>query len=361
VAATARTRGRGTLGGLLTRILLTIALAAPLAILFVGARSAASDRNTAANQELLAVDYLRALQPLTSALVAAETDAVAGRAVDPSAMTRATAGMDAADAREGVALGAHDRWQGLRSKIGSLANSGPDVFTGYDEAADLLVALYARLEQTSGLAADPQGDAFGLQRVAAVDLPQVTVAVARYAALAQTSVSANPSVDTLVTLHTQRLAAGPPGRDLVDSVQSAVASTSSVTLSSNILGEFDAMRQALDAVAASPGPADRVTANDAATADALRARVTGAATALSGKVLDALAELITQRRDGARSELTRDTLALAGGLALMALLIVAEVVRFRRRRPRKSTVDDDSGRGSVDAVLTGREPVGAAR
>jgi hypothetical protein len=338
-------------------MLAALLLTAPVGVLFVTSRQPAVDEQNRTAQELLGIDYLRALQPLTVALLAAQSEAVGGRSVNSAAITQAFAGMDAADAREGETLGARDRWQGLRTKIQSLPAQGPPkaMYTAYGEAADLMLALYGRVRQTSGLATDPQVDAVSLERVVAVDLPAVNVAFGRYADLTQADVGNDLPASALAEVLAQRQAVGPPGRDLVDGMQAAIDSTSSVTLSGNVLGEVDAMRRALDGLATAPGlSGSRLTAQDAAAANQSRANAASASAALSAKVLDELAGLLGQRHDAARRDILRANLALGGGAVLAVLLIALEAIGWPGRGREEPP-------GQPESTRRRREFVGAPR
>jgi hypothetical protein len=346
-------------GTTMIRILCVLALLVPTGFLFAGARGPAADREGPATQELLGVAYLHALQPLTAAFLAAEAVSVSGHTVDATALTQAIGGVDAVDNDSGVTLGVHDRWTELRRGIQSLTPRGSprSQFTAYGDMAALLLALYAHLEQTSGLANDPQGDVASLQRVVTLDLPQVMVAAAGYGDLAQVELGDALSPADLAELATQRAAVEAPGRNLVESMQSAVAHTSSRTLSGNILGELDGMRLAIDAVGgAKDFTGDQLSSSDVAGASALSSHIADAGTALAAKVFDALVELITQRRDGARSDLTRADLALGAAIVLIVGYAAIEAILAARRRGR----DPDDGL-EPPVLATRREQVGAAR
>ncbi len=349
----------------LTRILLAILALAPVGVLFVAARGPAVDQNTAATRELLGIDYLRALQPLTIALMGAQADAVAGRVGAATALSQAVTGMDAADDRDGDALSLRDRWRGLRAQIESLPGQGSprSVYDAYGDTTDLLLGLYVHVQQTAGLATDPQTDTANLQRVAAVDLPEIAVGIGRFADLTRVSADAELSVAAGAELLAQRQAVNDPGHDLVESLQSAAATTSSPTLSGDVLGELDALRQSLDAVATPVPIPNRLSAADVAAADSLRVQGVRSTSALSTKVLAALGQLVGQRRDDGRSRSSRAELALVAGIVVAVLLVVVETAVFVRRRrsapfdPTGEPVDD---RGP-DRDVTGRERVGAAR
>jgi hypothetical protein len=357
MAATARPTRRGWTGARpLARVVAALLLLAPVGVLFVTSRAPAVDEQNRTAQELLGVDYLRALQPLTVALLAAQSEAVAGRSVNTAAMTQAFAAMDAADAREGEALAARDRWQGLRAKIQGLPPQGAPraMYTAYVETADLMLALYGRVQQTSGLAADPQIDTVSLQRLVATDLPAVNVAFGRYADLTQAGLGGDLPATALAEVLAQRQAVGAPGQDLVDNLQAAVDSTTSVTLSGNLLGEADAMRRSLDALSNAPAPAgSRLAAADVAAANTLRANAANASAALSGKVLDALADLLGQRHRAAGRDLLRANLALGAAVVLAVLIVVLEAAGWPRRRP--------DAPGEPQPAPRRRELAGAAR
>jgi hypothetical protein len=326
-------------------VLFALLLLIPAAGLYLQAQPAAADRESAAAQELLGIDYARALQPLTTVLMTAQTDAVAGRAVNDGAVVQAMATVDAADGREGAALSLHDRWQGLRSRIQSLPGGGSaqSMYDAYHEIAELLLALDAQLDQTARLAADPQVDTFGLQRVLAVDLPQITVQYGQYVSLVALG-------STAAQLEAPRQAVIAAGVDLVGSLASAVAGTSSVTLSGDLLGEVDGMHQVLDAVSTAANV-------NAAAAGALDQHLTQAATALSAKVLGGLDQLVGQRHDDARQEGLRSLAAVGLAVVLVVLYLVVEVAI----RPRRASSTVDYPSGQIPVRHAGWEHVGAAR
>jgi hypothetical protein len=356
----ARTAAQGSTRTRIARVIIAVLLLAPIAVLYDAAHRSAGDRQDAATHELLGVDYLRALQPLTVALLTAQGDAVAGRAVNAVAVSQAVATVDAADGRAGDSLGATDRWSTLRTKIANQPPPGANraVFDAYSQMADLLLALYGRVQQSSGLAADPEVDTASLQRVSADLLPRVDVAVSRYVDLIQSTAGTGLSAAGAAEVLTDRQLAIASGGDLVDSLQSAVATTSSGTLGSDVLSEFDGMRHALDALAASAAPTvGAMSSADTSAAATLGTSIASASAALSTKVLDALTELLQQRRGAARNDVLRSDIGLGVGIVLIGLFLATDVGgRLRRSR----TAPDDRVWGAEPAAVR-RERVGAPR
>ena len=132
------------------------------------------------------MEYLAALGPLTLALAAAQTAAVDGTTGSGSAaLSTAVANVTAVDDRLGDSLGSHDRWHSVQAKIAALtggaASDGVGAYADYGNLTDLVLGLYTRVRETSGLAHDAAADTYYLQDGASRQLPATIVAVGRLA------------------------------------------------------------------------------------------------------------------------------------------------------------------------------------
>ncbi|MEV4755626.1 hypothetical protein AB0J86_11020 [Micromonospora sp. NPDC049559] len=242
--------------GLALPLLLAVALLVPVAVLFLQARQTTDADRAFAQRERHGVEYLRALGPVTVALVDAESATVAGRTVPGEELSRAVAEMTTVDTRLGGELRARDRWAGLRAKIEALPQRGPGTpdaaLTAYSEVTDLLLELYGKVREFSGLARDPVADSYYLQDSAGEELPESLVAIGRLADLA---VLASHRRDaerdrTIADLGAARSAALSPADDLVDDLLAAVEQTEAGNLGSNLLSQVDAFQRAMETLGA---------------------------------------------------------------------------------------------------------------
>lgn len=241
-------------------MLLTVALLIPMGVLFGQVwRDVDGDRSFAA-RERDGIGYLRALVPVATALADAQSAAVTGRPVPREVLTRAVRETAAVDARLGSELRTQERWASLRAKIEALPDrslAGPaDALTAYREATDLVLALFDKVRDRSGLVRDPDADSNQLQQAAARDLPNALVAAGRLAD-AVTLAPARPAGERLTTvadLTAARLAALAPATDVVTALQSAVDSTQSTELGGDLLAKFDRYQQAVAALALTSAP-----------------------------------------------------------------------------------------------------------
>ncbi|GAB3797074.1 hypothetical protein [Micromonospora zhanjiangensis] len=252
-AAPASTRPSGP--GVLLPLLLTVALLIPVGVLFGQVwRDVDADRTFAA-RERDGVGYLRALIPVATALADAQTTALTGRPTNREAVDRAVQNAAAVDSRLGGALRTQERWAGLRAKIEALperrlANPN-DTLTAYRETTDLLLALFDKVRDSSGLVRDPDADAAQLQQAAGRDLPTALIATGRLAdAVALAPARPNSeAMNTVADLTAARLAALGSVNAVVNALRSAVDSTESTELGGNVLTKFDRYQRAAEQLA----------------------------------------------------------------------------------------------------------------
>ncbi|MGK5518373.1 hypothetical protein ACSNN9_03360 [Micromonospora sp. URMC 107] len=360
-------RRRPSAVGRVLPLLLLVALLAPMALLFVQTWRLTADDRDLAGRERLGVEYLRALAPVTHALVDAQTAAVAARPADSEALTRAVEAAASVDARIGDELRTRERWAGLRARIEALGARGPAdpeaAFTAYGEATDLLLALHGKVRETSGLVRDPRSDSFFLQD-ASRGLPETVVATGRLADLAVLA-DRRPAADrnrTSADIAALRVAVLTPAGDLVTDLRAAVDNSESADLGPSVLTPLDTYQRAVEALAAHSAPAG--TAVDQAQVAGARLNAQSAARQLQPVILDELDALLAGRLD----DLDRDRWLTVGAGALAVLLWstlgavwLAAVRRDRRPAAEVRREPDGTAAGPDDTpwqptAVRGAEP-----
>ncbi|WP_329015484.1 hypothetical protein OG271_08670 [Micromonospora rifamycinica] len=320
-----RVRRRPRTPGRLLPLLLATALLLPVAFLVVqGHRLMDADRELAA-RERLGVEYLRALGPVTEALVDAQTAAVAGRPVSRDALDRAVEQAAAVDTRIGGELRSTERWAGLRAKLEGLPSrslTDPEAaFTAYGEVTDLLLALHGKVRETSGLIRDPGSDSYFLQDGVGEEMPEAMVATGRLvdlAVLAQRR-PATAQARTVGELAALRFAALQPAGDLVGDLQTVVDTSESAAIGAEVLTPLDNYQRAVEALAALSRPTGSTQEVDLTKLVGARTQAQTAVRELQPVILDELDRVLRQRID----QLDRDGLLILGAGGLAGLLLVA--------------------------------------
>ncbi|MGW1058807.1 hypothetical protein [Micromonospora rubida] len=364
---------RPALAGRVLPLLLVVALLAPVAFLFAQQRRLTEDDRGLAVRERMGVEYLRALGPVTLALVDAQSAAVAGRTASREALTRAVEDAASVDTRIGDQLRTHDRWTGLRAKLEALpdrALTDPEAaFVAYGEVTDLLLALHRKVREGSGLMRDPQSDSFFLQDAVSEELPEALVTAGRLADLA-TLAARRPAAEQLRTgpeLAGLRVAALTPATDLVTDLRAAVDNTESTKLGANVLAPLDGYQRAVERLAALSAPTDPPRAGGApgvggpTELTAARNNAQSAARQLQPVILDELDVLLRERID--RLDRERWLAGTAAGVAVLLVAALGAVLLAAYRRARRRAVgehraDEDSGAAPGG---TGWEPPGEPR
>jgi len=351
-----RSRARsGALSVLLS--ILVIALLVPTALLFTQTWRAEGDRARATERELDGIAYLRSLQQVTLAVADAQSAAVTGKPAPRDAVAVALQQADATDARLGGRLRTTERWAGIRGRMetlrGAPATGDPiAALAAYREVGDLLLGLYAKVRDESGLVHDPDSDAFHLQSSAAGELPIAIISGGRLidtvllaaASRGQTAPPADPQRQAQLQaqlgaqLVTERVRLLDASTRLVDDLRSAVDSTESRTLGSNLLSRLDRYQRAANTIEAiyavisnSSASTSGGSGSDVSRIVIARAELQTAAGELSSTILNEVERLLTARTD----EIDQTRL-LAGGAALLAALIAIGffLAYFLGGRPR---------------------------
>ncbi|QOC90054.1 hypothetical protein [Micromonospora craniellae] len=333
-----RVRRRPRTPGRMLPLLLATALLLPVAFLVVRAHQYIDADREVLERERLGVEYLRALGPVTEALVDAQSAAVADRQPPRENLQQAVERAAVVDARIGGELGTSERWAGIRAKLEALPERSlaPEAaFSAYREVTDLLLALHGKVRETSGLIRDSGAASYFLQDGVGEEMPEATVAAGRLidvAVLAEQR-PATERMRTLSELATLRLAALQPANDLVNNLRAVVDSSASADLGPSVLTPFDAFQRAVEAMAIHAQPDNRTGTVDVVRLTSARDDAQRASTQLQPILLDEIDRLLVERID----QLDRDDLLTmaAGGVA--GLLLVALAASGWLSRPRDIT------------------------
>jgi hypothetical protein len=338
------------------RALLAVAVLVPSCVLFLQAWNNERDDRTALARQQHGVAYVRALQPLIGAVVAAESTAVAGGAVNLQPVDRAALAVAAVDQRYGADLRSQVLWADADNRIQQLhSRSQPspnDAFVAYSGVTGLLLDLADKVGATAGLSHNIHPELAALQDGAAHQLPAVVVAAGAYAdllmlggadptasggiAVGPDAVAGTPTGTIAEQLADQRASIEQDASELVDDIQNASDASPDAAISQSTLAKLDQFRIQVDTLIAdgttkttgsdptsgASGGA-RKAAGDAATTQA-------AANTLTASILQSVDGLLSARVDRAR--VLRSLTIGAGILAVVIALTPLFVAAFRRRR-----------------------------
>ncbi|MFG1714039.1 hypothetical protein [Micromonospora sp. NPDC049203] len=366
-----RVRRRPAVPGRTLALVLALALLAPLGLIFIQAERDYSDDHDLASRERLGVRYLRALGPVTDTLVEAQAIAVAEGAVSRASLAAAIEGVAEVDNAVGDELRTHERWAGLRAKLESLPDRGigdPEAaYRAYGEASDLLLALYRKVRESSGLIRDPRADSFFLQDGIGGDLPTATVLAGRLVDLARLAAKrpADQRARTGAELAELRVAALGPATDLVTDLRSAVDNSESTDLGANVLTPLDTYQRSLEtfAVYSAPGGGRSAPGTDQLTRAGLSAQ--NAAKQLRTVILDQLDALLRERLDDLDRDRLLGRIAAGAALVLIAGIVALQVAALRRDQFRTAAARREPAEAPpappLAAPETDRRPVAVGR
>ncbi|TDC76797.1 hypothetical protein E1193_23340 [Micromonospora sp. KC606] len=363
---TQRVRRRPSVPGRLLPLVLVLALLAPVAALFVQAYGRTGDDRDLATRERLGIEYLRVLAPVTEALVEAQSAAVAGRPASPESLDRAVERVTQVDLRIGGELRSQERWSGLRAKLEALPEKRltdrEAAYTAYSEVTDLLLALYRKVRESSGLVRDPEEDSFFLQDGVGRDLPTALVAAGRLADLTVLAATrpASQATRTLGELAEARIIALGAASDLVADLRAAVGNSERTDLGATVLAPLDTYQRAVEALAAysAPEPGSRTSLADPAQVGAARANAQSAARQLQPVILDQLDAQLVDRIDGYDRErwIAAGSAAVAALLVLILIRVLVGAFRRARRRDAESRLGTEAGPGGQPGTGSGWQP-----
>lgn len=334
-------RRRAGSAGRLVRSVLLVAVLIPVTVLFVQVYQDAAEQKSFAEKERHGVTYLASLWQLTLALTEAQAGAVAGRLVDPEALPQAVAALDQIDDRLGGELRTHDRWRTLREKIDELRTSrftnASAAYTGYTEAAEMVLGLFRKVRESSQLIRDPDADAYFLEDAVAEELPEATVAASRLADLTLMAPSRPQSerITMVATLAGVRTAVTSPAGDLAGDLRSAVDNTQSRSLSGSLLGRLDLYQRSMDRFTAVSAPGAAEVAPDATPLLAARTELHAAAAALGETIFAELDDLLVARIEGLQRRQWYAIATLALAVVLIAVPVALTYLARQRGGPQE--------------------------
>jgi hypothetical protein len=328
--------------GPLLSALLALAVLVPATVLFTQVWGDAGGKVAYAQKERRGIAYLMALGPVETALTDAQSSAVSGVAVNTSRLRQAVDAAAHADQRYGGDLRTHERWSELSTRIGALsgrqAGTPAATYSAYSQVTALLLALYDKVRNESGLIRDPDADVYYLEDGAAQELPEGVVAAGQYGDLIIVALgeSAQQRDNTVGDIIQTRAALASNASDLTDDLQLAVDATASRTLSSDLLARLDRFRRGIDALA--PGnisTQNKVTSADSDRVATNRAATESSAADLSSAILKAIDGLIVTRIDGLDGQ--RQLAAVLLIVAALLALAPAGLLLAGRRRAQRAT------------------------
>lgn len=336
-SVTPRTRWTAGVGAAL-RSLFVILLLVPVGTLVMQSWKSTEHDLSVTTGERAGISYVRSLNRLTLALTGAQSAAVSGREPAADALTSAIAEVATVDQRYGEDLRTRERWSDLQAKIGALRSQplgdGRATYGAYVEVTDLLLDLYAKARESSGLIRDPGVDSYFLQAAAAKELPEVVIGAGRLVDLVvlasrQPADQRTQAVVELVAAQT--VVAGAAG-NFTQSLRAAVDGTQSRTLTQGLLGLLDAFQQAIEQLPAGPallnvGGLPSQTERLSGAGDGVR----DVATKLSDAILAGLDALIVDRANEARR-----TQGIAVGATVLAGLLMLAVIILPGRQGRRT-------------------------
>lgn len=332
-------------------LLLLVAVLVAVAVLFAQSWNGFDEERAFAERERQGVEYLRTLNQVTMALVDTQTAMVAGRAPSRDALNQAVEGTTSVDARLGGDLRTRERWAGVRAKIEALPERGlstpREIDDAFGETTSLLLALYDKVRESSGLIRTPNADAYHLQDSAADKLPDALVAAGRLTSLASLATTRGPDdqIRTITEFSAARSGLQAPVEELVRGLQSAVDNTESQQLSGNLLRHLDAYQQGMEALArasttgGAKGP-------DPARVEAARKEAQRAAADLSEVMLAELDALIETRLRAITGQRRLAGAAAAAGLLFGLGLAYLLLAPGRRRAPEPPEQTDQGQSGT---------------
>ena len=337
MTAGARQRRRRPFGAV-ARMLLPLVLALSVLVLFSIVWQSVGEESDFAKLERDGVKYIQALGPLEIALTNAESAAVNGSPAAPDDLAGAIEAVARVDSELRGRLGTQDRWDGLRTKIESLPDSGTDpaIIAAYGGAHDLLLALMDKVRNTSKLIRDPDADIYYLGDGATQELPEGIVAGARFTDLL-VSIAGLPAADrtqALVDINSAGSDLAGNARDLSDDVRLAVEGTGSRSLGGALLSKLDRFNRAIDNLTPLMSPA-LAGKGGVDTAQVVRAR-----DEMQAAAADLSAALLTQidiELNNRLSSLSQRRLLAIGTLVLPALIALVPLGLLLAGRRRRST------------------------
>jgi hypothetical protein len=340
-----RTRLRSALAAILTVLVLV-----PAAVLFARVWQENSSQRDQVDLERKGVEYITALTPLVGALVESQSSALQGIKAPPESLAAAVSRVAAVDASLGADLKTRERWADLQSKISKLpsASGGPvAILQAHVDVADLTLALYGAVRRNAALNRDPDSDMANLQQAVTTDMPATMVRVSRMGDLAGILQNVTGTTrDAIAVEFSEEVLAVQDSVDvLTESLEAAVDSTDSSSLSGNLVSTLDSFRRGVETMTRGANPGGRP---NTATMSTAQTSLQTSLTTLAGVVLREMDQQLDDRSD---SLSYRRAEALAAGLLIVLLLVIAALWPIFGRRVEQSFAPAGSGESGRDLPM----------
>jgi hypothetical protein len=327
----------------LIRALLAIAILVPVSILFVQGWRSASATVATTKTELDGIAFMRSLQPVLTALTQDESIAVSREQVDPATINADMQAATTSDKQYGDELETHTRWADFVKAVNNLQKLGKlppiDEYNAYAAVTNLLLDVYERIRDRSGLVRDAEPDVFYLEDAAARALPTAVVDADRFGD--SIIVEFPPSVPSaiqsaLLNVSTYRALLDRDSDNVGDDVSDAVDATASQTMSQPLLANVDQFRRSIESLEPTLlTPVTPSSLNDESSALQAKAAEESTATALSGALFDQISTLVIARGNKAKSTERLEVGSLVLAILLVAALIYIDIRRTSGRRPSR--------------------------
>lgn len=267
------------------------------------------------------------LHPMTSVLgelVAAQSAAVRGEAVNAGAVRSALAAVATEDTEHGVELGTHERLVDLTRKVETALSqpaTGRAAFDTYAALVTLASDLMKQIGDRSNLIHDPDLDSYYLMDAAIIRLPEAVTLAGRASDLVALADGNTLVGEDAIRAAVARFGVSDAAEQLSSGLTLSVASTDRTVLGGNIADTLDKFKDAAAAFAPPTMLAELSSTVDAATLATNARRVSAAATPLAHRLLFELQELLRARSDRLASQL-RFTLVATGVVGLVGLFLL---------------------------------------
>jgi hypothetical protein len=287
------------------------------------------------------------LHPLTAVLgdlVAAQSAAVRGEAVNAAALLQGLASVATEDEVHGAGMGTHSRFTDFRSQLEAQLKkneTGRAAFVSYSSLVTLAVDLMKQIGERSNLFHDPDLDSYYLMDAAVIRLPIAVTLAGRASDLSALALASGKPLqgEDAISAAVARFGVSDAAEQVDAGLTVTVASTSRAELGGNIASSLDTFKDAADAFSPPTMLLELSSTVDASTLAANAHRVSAAATPLAHRLLYELQELLDARAARLASDLRITILATA--VVLLLLLVLAYMVAVGGPRPLP-TVDDST-------------------
>jgi hypothetical protein len=319
-------------GSRTTRVV-TLSVCALIIVALVGvvvrqSLSINADSRGVVDAELNGAELLHPMTSVLGELVAAQSVAVRGEAVDAAAVRTALAAAAKEDAEHGAELGTHERLVDLTAKVEAALGqprSGRDAFNTYSDLVTLAVALMKQIGDRSNLIHDPDLDSYYLMDAAIIRLPEAVTLAGRAADLVAMADGKPLEGEDAMRAAVARFGVSDAAEQISTGLTLSVASTDRAILGSNIADPLDSFTSAARTFSPPTMLAELSSTVDASVLAANARRVSAAATPLAHKLLFELQALLDARTIRLLDQLkvTLVSTALIGLFGLILLYLLA--------------------------------------